>query len=91
MAPPLSEDVLGTFVHLNQKVARAIELLYPGNDEVSSESLLEQVRSCSSKVERVFAMSKDPQILEEDTPTNKCSIMASIAAGMNIYQPDSIL
>ncbi|TEY38802.1 hypothetical protein BOTCAL_0474g00060 [Botryotinia calthae] len=90
MAPPLGEDVLGVFIQLNQQAAKAVQLLYLGNDEVFSESLLEQVRSCSSKIERVLAMSNDPQTLEKDTPT-KCSIMASIAAGMSIYQPDGIV
>ncbi|KAF7956484.1 hypothetical protein EAE96_003823 [Botrytis aclada] len=87
MAPLAGEDVLGVFIQLNQQAAKAAQLLYLGNDEAFSESLLEQVRDCSSKIERVLTMSNASQVLEKDTLT-ECSSMVPITAGMSVYQPD---
>ncbi|KAF7886826.1 uncharacterized protein EAF02_003473 [Botrytis sinoallii] len=82
MAPQACKDVLGMFIHLNQQVAKAVQLLYLGNDEAFSESLLEQVRNCSLKIERVLVAS--------NAPTNSSS-MVLMTPGMSVYQPDGSL
>ncbi|TGO46508.1 hypothetical protein BOTNAR_0583g00040 [Botryotinia narcissicola] len=87
MAPPVNEDVLGVFIHLNQQVAKAVQLLYLGNDEAFSESLLERARNCSLKIERVLAVSNDAHIFENNAPTKSFS-MVLMTPGMRIYQPD---
>ncbi|TGO09771.1 hypothetical protein BTUL_0155g00270 [Botrytis tulipae] len=87
MAPPAGEDVLGVFIHLNQQVAKAVQLLYLENDEAFSESLLEQARNCSLKIESVLAASNDAQIFENDAPTKSFS-MVPMTPGMSVYQPD---
>ncbi|KAF5874684.1 uncharacterized protein Bfra_004699 [Botrytis fragariae] len=87
MAPPAGEDVLGAFIHLNQQVAKEVELLYLGNDEAISESLLEQVRNCSLKIKRVVAASNDAQTFEKDHPTKSSSMVPTIP-GMSVCQSD---
>ncbi|THV44635.1 hypothetical protein BGAL_0602g00010 [Botrytis galanthina] len=90
MTPPVGEDVLGVFIHLNRQVAKAVQLLYLGNDEAFSESLLEQARDCSLKIERVLAASNDAQIFENDYPTKSFS-MVPMTSRMSVYQPDGIV
>ncbi|KAF7944916.1 uncharacterized protein EAE97_005549 [Botrytis byssoidea] len=87
MAPPAGKDVLGLFIHLNQQVAKAVQLLYLGNDEAFSESLLEQAWNCSLKIERVLAVSNDAQIFENDAPTKSFS-MVPMTPVISVYQLD---